>query len=61
MDEQIEEAQRISDVIKRLEAVKRKFGNLKIFVNYDEEWQWFNDKEFVLKRDEDETNVIVIE
>lgn len=61
MSEQKKEAQRISEVIKRLEAIREKLGDLEIFVNYDEEWQWFNNKEFVLKHDENGTNVIVIE
>lgn len=61
MNEQKKEAQRISEVIKRLEAIKEKLGDLEVFINYDEEWQWFNNKEFVLKHDENGTNVIVIE
>jgi predicted CopG family antitoxin len=61
MSEQKKEAQRISEVIKRLEAIKEKLGDLEVFINYDEEWQWFNNKEFVLKHDENGTNVIVIE
>lgn len=40
--EEEKEAQRISEVVKRLEAIKEKLGDLRIFINYDEEWQWFN-------------------
>ena len=55
------EAQRISEVIKRLEVTKEKFGDLRIFIDYDGEWQWFDGKEFVLKHDEDGANIVVIE
>lgn len=55
------QAQKISDVIKRLEQIKKKQGDLEIFVDYDGEWQWFNSKEFVLMQDQNGVNVIVIE
>ena len=50
---------KISDVIKMLQELKEKVGDVPIYIDYDGEYQRFNSEDFILKEDDGEKYIVI--